>query len=101
MGVSEEEHVYIDDCNRQLQHLQKQAGKTFVSRTTILCPKYNHRATVGLRVVIGNPLTSEEDIEAVFADQDAIIMSGVFTKDVTSELAAVIVKDCVPENQIR
>jgi hypothetical protein len=96
--LSDEDNEYIDECNRQLQDHQKKAAKTFVSRTTIQCPKYNHKGIVGLRVVIGNPLTKEEDIDAVFWDQDAIIMSNVITKDVTSDSAAVVLRD-VPETQ--
>merc|ERR1712094_104226 len=91
--LTDEENAYIDECNRQLQFHQKQIGKTFVSRTTIQCPKYNHKSIVGLRVVIGNPLTSEADIDKVFWDQDAIVMSHVITKDVTSAPEAVILRD--------
>ena len=36
---------------------------------------------VGLRVVIGNPLTTEADIDRVFADQTSIIDSGIVYKD--------------------
>jgi len=97
--LTDEDNEYIDECNRQLQNHQKNAGKTFVSRTTISCPKYNHKGIVGLRVVIGNPLTKEEDIDAVFWDQNAILMPLFSTKDVTSNPAAVILRD-VPEIRV-
>jgi len=63
-----------------------------VSRTTIKCPKYNQHPVVGLRVVIGNPLTTEADIDRVFADQTSIIDSGVVYKDF-AEGSGLIPKD--------
>jgi len=74
-SLTDEENEMINEANRKLQDLQKQRGKTFVSRTTINAPKYNQKPVVGLRVVIGNPLTTEADIDAVFLDQNSIIKS--------------------------
>merc|ERR1711865_867242 len=71
--LSPESNKIVDGCNVRLQDTQKNAGKTFVSRTTIKCPKYNQHPVVGLRVVIGNPPTTEADIDRVFADQTSII----------------------------
>jgi len=79
--LTDEDNDYIDKCNRELQDVQKLKGKCFVSRTTIKCPLYNHRPVVGLRVVIGNPLTTEADIDAVIQDQLQIIKSGEVTED--------------------
>jgi glutamate decarboxylase len=79
--LTDEENDYIDECNRKLQDIQKLQGRTFVSRTTIKCPLYNHRGVVGLRVVIGNPLTTEMDIDAVLEHQNEIINSGAITQD--------------------
>lgn len=91
--LTDKDNEVIDECNRQLQSHQKNRGRTFVSRTTINAPKYDHKPIVALRVVIGNPLTSESDIDAVFWDQDAIIMSDIVTKDHTSNPEAVIPRD--------
>jgi glutamate decarboxylase len=77
--LTDEDNDFIDECNRKLQDIQKLQGKTFVSRTTIKCPLYDHRPVVGLRVVIGNPLTTEADIDAVFEHQNEIINSGELT----------------------
>jgi len=82
--LTDEDNEFIDKCNRNLQDVQKLKGKTFVSRTTIKCPLYNHRPVVGLRVVIGNPLTTESDIDAVMRDQLDIIRSGEVTEDFDS-----------------
>jgi len=79
--LTAEENDYIDSVNRKLQDIQKLQGKTFVSRTTIKCPLYGNKPVVGLRVVIGNPLTTEADIDAVLEHQNEIINSGELTDD--------------------
>jgi len=89
-ALTDAENAHIDECNRQLQDLQKQKGVTFVSRTTINCPKYDFKPIVALRVVIGNPLTHEDDIDAVFGDQDSIIMGGSFMGVCTSNPAVIV-----------
>jgi glutamate decarboxylase len=86
--LTDEDNAAIDEANQRLQELQKDKGKTFVSRTTINCPKYDLKPLVALRVVIGNPLTKEADIDAVFADQDSIVHGSDF--DVTSDPAHII-----------
>jgi len=91
--LTDDENEVINEVNRKLQDLQKQRGKTFVSRTTINAPKYNQKPIVGLRVVIGNPLTTEADIDAVFWDQDAIIRSHFISSDVTTSPEAIIDRD--------
>jgi len=70
--------------NRKLQDKQKFIGKTFVSRTTLRCPKYDV-PIVALRVVIGNPLTDEAEIDAVFADQ--LDVMATLSKDSNTLLA--------------
>merc|ERR1712224_733202 len=91
--LTDDENEVINEANRKLQDLQKQRGKTFVSRTTINAPQYSQKPIVGLRVVIGNPLTTEDDIDAVFWDQDAIIREKVISTDVTMWSEAIIIKD--------
>jgi len=67
-SLSEEEWAQLDEANCQLQDRQKAEGNTFVSRTTVFDAVYDRRL-VALRVVIGNPVTEERDIDAVIADQ--------------------------------
>lgn len=88
--LSKEDNDTISELNQKLQDCQKKRGLTFVSRTTIRAPKYNYTPVACLRVVIGNPLTSENDIDAVFNDLDTIIVSGVFTKDFGSSAEAIV-----------
>merc|ERR1711871_375607 len=69
--MGEDDNAQIDAANVALQNAQKAKGDTFVSRTTIFCPRQQRRC-VALRVVIANPLTTEEDVAANLADQVAL-----------------------------
>ncbi|PMB52377.1 glutamate decarboxylase [Fischerella thermalis CCMEE 5201] len=59
----------ISDFNERLQKMQRQNGRTFISRTTKNIDFYKNNPIVAMRAVIANPLTTEEDIEAVLNDQ--------------------------------
>lgn len=66
--LTEADERAISLFNERLQKAQRQAGRSFVSRTSI------NRApgaepVAALRVVIANPLTTEADIEDVLQDQ--------------------------------
>ena len=80
-----EDQKYIDECNVRLQNRQKGEGRTFVSRTTINAPQYDQLPIVALRVVIGNPLCSEKNIDLVMEDQANILDQGEVTKDFSNE----------------
>merc|ERR1712008_652301 len=67
-GLSDAEWEEIDQADISLQERQKADGKTLVSRTTVYSPHYQ-RSIVVLRVVIGNPLTEEADIDEVISEQ--------------------------------
>jgi glutamate decarboxylase len=60
----------VSQFNERLQKAQRQAGRTFVSRTTL--HHTAHAAGVpitALRAVTANPLTAEQDLDAVLDDQ--------------------------------
>jgi putative pyridoxal-dependent aspartate 1-decarboxylase len=58
----------LNDLNERLQKAQSEAGRSFVSRTTL--ENFDHGSpVVALRAVLGNPLTTESDIDFVLADQ--------------------------------
>ncbi|MEH2042431.1 pyridoxal-dependent aspartate 1-decarboxylase PanP [Nostoc sp.] len=68
--LTETDNQIINNFNEYLQKMQRHIGRTFISRTT--------KTTIGLdkefpviamRAVIANPLTTEEDIDAVLNDQ--------------------------------
>jgi putative pyridoxal-dependent aspartate 1-decarboxylase len=71
----------INQFNERLQKIQRQVGRTFISRTTKTTTCFGKEVPiVALRAVIANPLTTEEDINAVLTDQiqiaSEISMSG-------------------------
>merc|ERR1712176_1428894 len=72
--LSEAEWKELDEVNVKLQEQQKFEGSTFVSRTSVYETRYGRRL-VALRVVIGNPITEEEDIDEVIVDQLRILES--------------------------
>jgi glutamate decarboxylase len=68
--LSEHDQLVINEANEFLQRRQRRAGLTFVSRTTLECSCHGRTVPlVALRAVLANPLTTEEDIEAVLDDQ--------------------------------
>lgn len=84
--LTEEENKQVDAKNVQLQTAQKEAGRTFVSRTTVYSPRQSI-PVVALRVVIANPLTMQSDIDSVLADQEGIIARGGAAPDEEEEEA--------------
>jgi glutamate decarboxylase len=71
-AMDDEAWQELDDSNAALQEQQKADGLTFVSRTTVWDVRHQRRL-VALRIVIGNPITEERDIDAVLADQSRIV----------------------------
>lgn len=68
--LSESDNELINQFNKHLQEAQHQAGRTFVSRTTIENLSYKSKTSlIALRAVIANPLTTESDLDAVLNDQ--------------------------------
>ena len=68
--LTDEENEAINKFNKRLHRAQRRAGASFVSRTTVDATRHGKGASiVALRAVISNPLTTEEDIDEVLADQ--------------------------------
>lgn len=63
----------LDQLNQLLQKHQREAGKTFVSRTTLRVAAYGGQDITVLRVVLANPLTTDEILSEVLAEQCAIV----------------------------
>lgn len=59
----------LNTINRRVQRLQREAGKSFVSRTTL---KSGRDAIVVLRVVIMNPFTTPHILSEILDEQEAI-----------------------------
>jgi glutamate decarboxylase len=68
--LTESDDLLIDSLNKRLQKIQRQAGRSFVSRTTLDVMRAGaDRPVIALRAVLANPLTTESDIDAVLKDQ--------------------------------
>jgi len=53
----------------ELQKVQRERGKNFVSRTTLTPDLSQRRPTVVFRVVLANPLTTDEILREVLDEQ--------------------------------
>jgi glutamate decarboxylase len=61
-------NALLDQACQLLQKYQREAGKTFVSRTRLRMAHYGEELTV-LRVVLANPLTTDEILASVLSEQ--------------------------------
>lgn len=59
----------LDDLTRFIQKCQREAGKSFVSRTRLSSQKYQDQTITVFRVVLANPLTTEKILQDVLAEQ--------------------------------
>ncbi|MCC5635066.1 aminotransferase class V-fold PLP-dependent enzyme [Nostoc sp. CHAB 5844] len=68
--LTEIDNLFISQFNERLQKSQRQAGRTFISRTMKSTTCFSQEISiVALRAVLANPLTTEDDIDAVLNDQ--------------------------------
>ncbi|MBD2309012.1 putative pyridoxal-dependent aspartate 1-decarboxylase [Chroococcidiopsis sp. FACHB-1243] len=68
--LTETDRLLISQFNQRLQKMQRQAGRTFISRTTKKIVRFGKEIPIiALRAVLANPLTTENDIDAVLNDQ--------------------------------
>jgi glutamate decarboxylase len=65
-------NALLDQVSQLLQKSQREAGRTFVSRTRLRMAAYGEELTV-LRVVLANPLTTDEILASVLAEQCEIV----------------------------
>ncbi|TLM67224.1 MAG: putative pyridoxal-dependent aspartate 1-decarboxylase [Deltaproteobacteria bacterium] len=72
-GQRDRINALLDQVNQLLQKYQREAGKTFVSRTRLRVAGYGQQEVTVLRVVLANPLTTDEVLAAVLAEQCAIV----------------------------
>jgi glutamate decarboxylase len=75
--LTRSENLRINQINTRLQKLQRNAGRSFVSRTTLDTTCYgSDTPIVALRAIVANPLTTEADIDLVLNEQ-ALIASNL------------------------
>lgn len=68
----EELLVALDDMTKFIQKRQRESGKSFVSRTRITPEAWDRRLTTVFRVVLANPLTTEQILKDVLEEQKDI-----------------------------
>lgn len=59
----------LDRVNKRIQKLQRAAGKTFVSRTRFSQARYHGDPVSVFRVVLANPMTTIETLQAILEEQ--------------------------------
>ena len=62
----------VDRLIVNVQKLQREAGKSFVSRTRLECPVHGAYPITVFRVVLANPMTTTRDLRAILEEQHAI-----------------------------
>lgn len=65
----------LDSLTVSVQKQQREAGKSFVSRTRIEIEKYNGEIITVFRVVLANPLTTKEHLSDILEEQIHIASS--------------------------
>jgi glutamate decarboxylase len=66
-------NAQLDIITRAVQKRQREAGKTFVSRTRLTATRYAGQVITVFRVVLANPLTTEAILDSVIAEQCSIL----------------------------
>jgi glutamate decarboxylase len=69
----------LNDINLNLQRLQREAGNSFVSRTTLNIKNYSGQNIVVLRVVIMNPMTTIDILREILDEQEKIYKNRLFS----------------------
>ncbi len=74
LANSDEESQYainllLGKLTKFIQKRQREAGRSFVSRTRIKVERYNDEKIIVFRVVLANPLTSKENLQDILAEQ--------------------------------
>lgn len=65
----------LDQLTREVQKRQREAGKTFVSRTRLRSAVYGTEQITVFRVVLANPLATDDILESVLTEQLEIVSS--------------------------
>lgn len=65
----------LDDINTRIQRTQREAGKSFVSRTRLKINADDDHDTVVLRSVIMNPMTNVSILNEILDEQESILKS--------------------------
>ncbi|GAC32436.1 pyridoxal-dependent aspartate 1-decarboxylase PanP [Paraglaciecola polaris] len=76
-SLSPEFNEKLDKLTVYVQKQQREAGKSFVSRTRLQTQTYGDQTLTVFRVVLANPLTTEKDLQNILDEQIAIASKSV------------------------
>jgi glutamate decarboxylase len=76
----------LDSLTVAVQKLQREAGKSFVSRTRIEIERYNGEVITVFRVVLANPLTTKDHLSAILQEQLEIARKNKTWKKLSSSV---------------
>ena len=62
----------LNGLTKFIQKRQREEGKSFVSRTRLTPAHYDRQETIVFRVVLANPLTTEQILHDILVEQDQI-----------------------------
>ncbi|WP_105253760.1 pyridoxal-dependent aspartate 1-decarboxylase PanP [Pseudoalteromonas sp. T1lg75] len=68
-------YAALNRFTASMQKRQREAGRSFVSRTRLTPPEYGYQPTVVFRVVLANPLTSKDILQDILAEQRELALS--------------------------
>ncbi len=77
----------LDELVVTVQKTQREAGKSFVSRTRLECETFGDEPITVFRVVLANPLTTTEDLKAILEEQYHIMTSLPMWRDLLQDAA--------------
>ncbi|MCA1785089.1 MAG: putative pyridoxal-dependent aspartate 1-decarboxylase, partial [Desulfobacteraceae bacterium] len=72
----------LNHINMTVQRMQREAGKSFVSRTTLTRGRRNGEKIIVLRSVIMNPMTTIEILRQILDEQEDIFFSSFRSLDI-------------------
>ncbi|EAS45078.1 putative pyridoxal-dependent aspartate 1-decarboxylase [Photobacterium profundum] len=70
-------HDSLNDLTKFIQKRQRESGKSFVSRTRLTPEKWDHKITTVFRVVLANPLTTDDILQDVLIEQKELAKESV------------------------
>ena len=70
--VREQVNRLLNELTVSVQKQQREAGKSFVSRTRLTTERYPDQPVTVFRVVLANPLTTDEDLQNILSEQSEI-----------------------------
>lgn len=84
---AEDVNQLLDDLTKYIQKHQREAGKSFVSRTRIEVARHFGRKIIVFRVVLANPLTTNEILQQVLLEQKQIAATSLqYLPDVLAKI---------------